>query len=93
MVTGKPCNKLLFYWRLGMPAVVSATPAYAKVMGECGLPMACSTSEEWRETLEKYCNDENAREEAGRRGKEFVEKKYNEHQMLERWDGLMNSLF
>jgi hypothetical protein len=89
---GKPENKLLFFWRLGVPAVVSATPAYTRVMRHCGLHMACHTTEDWRVTLEKYLSDEHAREETGQRGKAFAERVHGEERMLTQWDGVFHSI-
>ena len=88
----KPENKLLLLWRMGMPTVVSETPAYKGVMDQCGLAMTCRTQDEWFKTLEKYMNDETARKEAGQKGKAFVEKNYSEEIMLSKWDDLFSSV-
>ncbi len=89
---GKPEDKLLLFWRMGMPTVVSATPSHERSMKSVGLSMACSTEEEWEKTLEKYMGDEGARREAGNRGKSFVEKNYNEEIKLSQWDNLVESV-
>ncbi len=89
---GKPENKLLFFWRLGMPAVVSATPAYARVMEQCGLPMACHSMQDWRVALDRYVHDEQARREAGLRGKAFAEQHHGEDGMLGQWDAVFDSV-
>ncbi len=89
---GKPENKLLLLWRLGLPVVVSATPAYARTMSSANLAMACSTPIEWKETLTRYISDEHARQEAGSRGRAFVEANHDEQQLLARWDALFESV-
>ncbi|HOD12733.1 MAG TPA: hypothetical protein PKO44_06530 [Candidatus Omnitrophota bacterium] len=89
---GKPENKLLLFWRMGMPVVVSSTPAYERAMQQCGLSMTCRTKSEWIETLVKYIDDENARREAGARGLIFAEKYYSEEIILDRWDKVFLSL-
>jgi len=89
---GKPENKLLLFWRMGMPAVVSATPAYSRAMQRCGLPMACRTKGEWLETLEKYINDKEARRQAGERGRAFADDLYSEENILARWDRVFTSI-
>jgi hypothetical protein len=89
---GKPENKLLFFWRLGMPAIVSATPAHTRVMQQCGLPMACQTAQDWRATLDRYVFDEQARREAGQRGKAFAERHHGEERMLAQWDEVFHSI-
>ena len=77
---------------MGLPTVVSATPAYQRVMDQCGLPMACQTKDEWFNTLEKYINDEALRREVAQNGKSFVENNYSEDIMLSKWDGLLSSV-
>jgi glycosyltransferase involved in cell wall biosynthesis len=90
---GKPENKLLLFWRLGMPTIVSSSPAYARAMRQCGLAMYCQTDQEWEDTLLAYIADEEARREAGQKGKAFVQELYSERRMLEQWDTVFSSVF
>ncbi len=92
LAAGKPENKLLLFWRMGLPVVVSATPAYLRAMQRCGLPMACRTKGEWLETLEKYINDKKARSDAGVRGRVFSENYYSEEKTLALWDEVFRSV-
>ncbi len=89
---GKPENKLLLFWRMGMPALVSATPAYRRAMDAAGLDMACETPSEWLAQLERYMHDEEARREAGERGRAFAEEQHGDERLLERWDRVFESL-
>lgn len=89
---GKPENKLLIFWRMGIPTIVSATPAYDRAMEACGLPMACVTIDEWIAVLERYIADESARREAGRRGQLYAEANHGEEALLPRWDAVFESL-
>ncbi len=89
---GKPANKLLLFWRLGMPVIVSATPAYARAMRQCGLAMDCQSEQQWEETLVTYMADEEARSEAGQKGKAFVQKYHGEQMILKQWDTLFSSV-
>jgi len=92
LAIGKPINKLLLLWRMGIPTLVSATPAYERAMTECGLNMTCRTSDEWFNMLEKYINDQSARKEAGQRGKIFADQNYSEDILLSHWDKLFASV-
>jgi len=92
LAAGKPENKLLLFWRMGLPTVVSATPAYSRVMQRCGLQMVCRTKGEWLETLEKYIKDKSARSEAGERGRTFAENHYSEEKILAQWDDVFKSI-
>ncbi|HWY43219.1 MAG TPA: hypothetical protein VNX66_06975 [Candidatus Sulfotelmatobacter sp.] len=89
---GKPENKLLLFWRLGMPTVVSATPAYSRAMRKCGLAMDCRTATEWEKALLALLGNEEARRQAGQKGKSFAEKYFGEERILEQWDVLFSSL-
>jgi len=88
----KPSNKLLFFWRMAMPTLVDPTPAYIKVMDECGLDMVCNSPDEWIEKLEQFFGDKGARRDAGARGKMFVDEHYSEKKLLAKWDAVLASL-
>ena len=88
----KPANKLLFFWRIGMPTLVDPTPEYVKAMNECGLDMVCHSADEWMENLNKYSLDSAARQKAGIQGKLFVDQIYSEAKLLERWDKVIDSI-
>ena len=89
---GKPANKLLLFWRMGVPVVTSATPAYVREMRAAGLDMACASKEEWFNKLAHYISDEDARRETARRGNAYVATRYSEEALLSRWDNLFRTL-
>ena len=93
LVLGKPENKLLLFWRMGMPTITSSTPAYNRSMDKAGLPMTCANEKQWIATIEKYLNDENLRRKAGLAGKKLTELEYNEEITLKKWDALFKSLY
>ncbi len=92
LVCGKPENKLLLFWRMAIPTIVSATPAYARAMQDSGVHMACTTPQDWAQMLERYMADEAARRDAGQRGKQFAERHYNVEKMLSQWDEVFASV-
>ena len=89
---GKPENKLILFWRMGMPTLTTATPAYERVMEKCGLPMVCTTDEDWHRVLGRYIEDAAAREEAGQKGRQFAQEYYSEEKILQYWDEVFDSL-
>jgi glycosyltransferase involved in cell wall biosynthesis len=92
-VTGKPENKLLLLWRMGMPVVTSATPSYQRAMRDAGLEgLACLDQGEWRVELERMISDEALRQESGLRGRVFAETRYSEKTLLARWDEVFASI-
>ncbi len=90
---GKPENKLLLLWRMGMPVVASASPAYARAMVAAGVDLTCANGDDWRIKLEYLIADETARANAGRRGREYAEGHFSEAQLLARWDAIFATLF
>jgi hypothetical protein len=93
LTAGKPENKLLLFWRLGVPAVVSATDAHRRVMEEVGLEnMTASTGADWCRALERYGPDAEARRAAAERGMRYVHEHHSEAQLLARWDRVFESV-
>jgi len=90
---GKPENKLLLFWRMGLPTIASASPAYARTMAAAGLDLACKSNDDWRRMLDHIITDESARANAGRRGRDYAEANFSEAQLLARWDALFATLF
>jgi glycosyltransferase involved in cell wall biosynthesis len=89
---GKPENRVLLFWRMGMPVLASSTPAHDRVMRECGLDMTLTTQQQWRDALAHYVSDELARKHAGQTGRAFVETRYSEERMLALWDDVFRSV-
>lgn len=89
---GKPENKLVLFWRMGLPVVTSATPAYDRAMRGAGLALTCRTPEDWERTLERMMEHEPARREAGERGLAYARQAYGEAGLLAKWDAVMASV-
>lgn len=89
---GKPENKLVLFWRLGLPVVTSATPAYERAMRAAGLAMTCRTPADWTSQLERLMDDEAARREAGQRGLACARETYSEASTLAKWDAVVQPL-
>lgn len=90
---GKPENKLLLLWRMGLPVIAARTPAYARAMAAVGTPwLACRCEREWRDALRELTHDEAARRHAGSVGRAFVEANFAKEQVMSAWDCLFESL-
>jgi hypothetical protein len=90
---GKPENKLLVLWRMGVPTLTSATPAYTRAMQRAGLDMACRDSAEWRTKILHYMSGLSDRAAAGRKGLHIASTIYSVEEMMQRWDEVLASLF
>ena len=90
---GKPENKLLLLWRMGMPVVTSATPAFLRVMEAVGSKdLACKGEKEWLTAIERMMDDETLRHDVGQAGKGYADSFCSEEVLLARWDAIFSSI-
>lgn len=90
--SGKPENKLLLFWRLGMPVLASATPAYRRAMAMAGLDLLCTGNDEWERRLFQLASDAALRREAGSMGRAHAEAHFSEERLLSAWDAVFHSI-
>ena len=83
---GKPENKLLLFWRLGMPVVTSAIPAYLRAMNLAGMAYTVKHEGDWIKILSELISNPIARQEAGILGKSYVENNFSEEKWMAQWD-------
>jgi glycosyltransferase involved in cell wall biosynthesis len=89
---GKPESKLVSFWRMGLPTVTSATPAYTRVMQAAGQHWQCASAADWVGALETLVEDREARERSGRGGHAFAEAEYSDERLLSAWDAVLASI-
>lgn len=88
----KPANKLVSYWFSGLPAVVSDTPAYVRLMKQAGNSNYCATNEEWVATLKNlFAMESSQREAASNRTFNFVKSSFNDNALDLIWSELFNT--
>ena len=90
---GKPENKLLLLWRLGVPTLTAPTPAYLRAMGRAGLDMTCDSLAQWHEKLERFAAFPAERARASELGLRVTSTQYSSDEMLRRWDCVIASLW
>jgi len=84
---GKPENKLVLLWQLGMPVLTTATPVYRRVMDAAGVDTACATPAEWSVRLERMIGaDEAAFRETGTECRKYAERAYSTGEFVRRFD-------
>lgn len=84
---GKPENKLVMMWRLGMPTATSPTPAYLQAMREAGIDMTCATPLQWANALERLAAaSESELRSIGQQCRAYAEKAYSTAEFLSRFD-------
>ena len=88
----KPESKLVSFWRMALPTVVSSTAAYMRTMRAAGQDLHCSNQHEWTTTVLDLADDENARSRAGQDGRAFAEEQYGDGPLMAAWDRVFESL-
>lgn len=92
-VAGKPENKLLLFWRMGLPVVTSATHSYQRAMKNVGTEyLACETSAEWETALNTLINNKGARSQAALSGEAYANQHFSEDILLKKWDAVFSSI-
>lgn len=87
MMRGKPENKLVMMWQLGMPVLTSDTPAYRRAMEWAGLDMICAEAADWGRKLEQLIDAPPGElERLGRQGRAFAEQAFSKEEFLRRFD-------
>lgn len=89
---GKPENKLLNFWLMGLPTITSATPAHLRAMAKAELSMTCSSEEQWIELLEYYIKNSDDRELVANKGFAFASSVNNDKVIMSQWDDMFNSV-
>lgn len=92
LAAGKPENKLLLMWRMGLPVVTSRTPAYARAMAGAGLNLTCADSDEWLATLRHLAASPSDRAAAGAAGLAYARRHHSDDQIVRTWDGVLDSI-
>jgi len=82
----KPENRLLIMWRLGLPCLTSASPAYSRVMSKAGTTGTCNVDEDWKTNFEKLLNDRSFAFEEVERGQIYLRENHTSSILLNKWD-------
>jgi len=93
MMWNKPENKLLLFWEIGIPTLVTNTPAYQHVMTIADLKFCCATSDEWIEKIENYIiSSIEDKKIAIQKSNFYIQENHNKELILKKWDNIFDSL-
>jgi hypothetical protein len=88
----KPENRLLIMWRLGLPCLTSATPAYVRVSNKAGVKAACKDSDAWLSNSDRLINDLEFAYEETARGQSYLRSFHTRNILLDKWDRAVESV-
>lgn len=88
----KPENRLLIMWRLGIPCLTSASPAYIRVAAKAISDTICSSAEDWQDKLTWLLQNADASEAIVQNGQAYIREFHNSDLILEKWDRAIESV-
>lgn len=88
----KPENRLLIMWRLGLPCLTSASPAYERVAKQAGVSATCSNLNEWNENLTRILVDPDFAYSQTLAGQNYLRENHNQALLLNKWDLVFESV-
>ena len=88
----KPENRLLIMWRLGLPCLTSATPAYSRVSALAKVDLSCNSISDWTERIDQISRSTELAEENAILGQKYVKEFHNSDVLLEKWDQAFSSV-
>jgi hypothetical protein len=88
----KPENRLLIMWRLGLPCLTSASPAYARVAANAGVSVVCESLEKWSEGFSRILGDAEFARNQILKGQNYLRENHNREILLQKWDLVFESV-
>ena len=92
MDKGKPEDKLLIFWLMGLPAVVSETPAHLRAMKGAGVSMACSSTNDWVSTIKDIVDNKTKRNQYAKKVFAYASRVNSEEATMSLWDDLFEDI-
>ena len=92
MDNGKPEDKLFIFWLMGLPTVVSETPAHLRAMKGAGLSMACSSTNDWVSTIKDIVDNKTKRNQSAKKGFAYATRVNSEERTISLWDDLFEDI-
>jgi hypothetical protein len=87
----KPENRLLIMWRLGLPCLTSASPAYMRTSNQAGVNATCQDSEAWMLNFERLINDSSFAFNEIIRGQNYLREYHSHNLLVQKWDRAIES--
>lgn len=88
----KPENRLLIMWRLGLPCLTSASPAYKRVTRQAGLDTVCGSETDWTGKSNQITDNPDFAREIVAKGQAYLQANHTSEILLEKWDRAFESV-
>lgn len=87
----KPENKLLSMWILGLPTLVSRTPAYERVLLKAGLEYCLVSDNDWYEKIQFLGNNVQFRNEILQKANRYLSENHSTELLLKKWSSALTA--
>lgn len=87
----KPENRLLIMWRLGLPCLVSPSPAYTRVARSAGVNAVCENPDAWLENFRQLLENPIFARNEILRGQSYLQENHTRAILLNKWDQAFES--
>lgn len=85
MEYGKPSNKLFLFYKMNMPVIATATPAYKAVEAKLNHKVTYSNIDEFKENINYYLESEKKREDYVNDANNLINNNYPESLITKTW--------
>jgi|SaaInlStandDraft_6_1057023.scaffolds.fasta_scaffold50959_1 hypothetical protein len=92
LTSGKPENKLLLFWRMGITVITSNTHAYKEAMRKSGVNLTCSNHDDWFNKIQNLIINKELRMDAAVLGMKYANKYSSTNRLLRKWDEVFSSI-
>lgn len=89
---GKPENKLLLLWKLGLPTIVSATPSYVAAMNRANTPHYCKGVTDWDQAIRLFMASKYVRENSAICGYLYANNYNSDNTIISKWDDVLTEV-
>ena len=87
----KPENRLLIMWRLGLPCLVSPSPAYTRVARNAGVNAVCESPDAWLENFRQLLENPIFARNEILSGQSYLQENHTRAILLNKWDRAFES--
>ncbi len=89
----KPENKLILFWKIGIPVLTTDTPAYKNVFEAINCDFTCDGEKDWIEKLGQFINGNINVEDHMKTVKRYLSTTHSQNNVLKNWDDIFKSLY
>ena len=92
LTRSKPENKILFFWKMGIPVITSDIPSYSRTMKNVSFNLLCKDETDWYDKLESLILDQKLRKNVAIEGKKYADSNFSTEAITKEWDKVFESV-